>query len=140
MCYYDITSIKEGEKMSRIAEMKDRLREALELREKKAVDLARDLQIPKSAISQYLSGTRTIKDSARTYIIAEYLDVDEAWLMGFDVPMERKTQKNNDINKDTVGINELSENMKALIDFAKSVPEDKADLVLRVMKSILEDS
>lgn len=75
--------------MSRKAELKDRLRMALELREKKAVDLARDLKIPKSALSQYLSGYRTIKDSKRLYIIAEYLDVSEAWLMGFDVPMER---------------------------------------------------
>lgn len=75
--------------MSKQAEMKDRLRTALELREKKAVDLARDLKIPKSAVSQYLSGNRTIKDSKRLYIIAEYLDVSEAWLMGFDVPMER---------------------------------------------------
>ena len=89
MCYYGVTSIKEGEKMSEKAELKDRLRKALELREKKAVDLSKDLKIPKSAISQYLSGYRTIKDSKRLYIIAEYLDVSEAWLMGFDVPMER---------------------------------------------------
>lgn len=125
--------------MSRIAELKDRLREALDIREKKAVDLSRDLKIPKSAISQYLSGARTIKDSRRGYIIAEYLDVDEAWLMGFDVPMERKAQKNNGTNN-AVEHSTLSHNQKALIDFAKSVPDDKADMILRVMKSILEDS
>lgn len=33
----------------------------------------------------------------------------------------------------------LSENTKKLIDFAKSVPDDKVDLVLKVMKSIVED-
>lgn len=124
--------------MSKQAEMKDRLRLALDLSNKKAVDLARDLKIPKSAISQYLSGYRTIKDSKRLYIIAEYLDVSEAWLMGFDVPMER-IQKNNGTGN-AVKEKELSDNMKALIEFVKSVPEDKADLVLRVMKSILEDS
>ena len=80
-------------KMSKKEELKDRLRIALDLREKKAVDLTRDLKIPKSAISQYLSGNRTIKDSKRLYIIAEYLDVSEAWLMGFDVPMERHLAK-----------------------------------------------
>lgn len=83
------------------AELKDRLRFALELREKKAVDLSRDLKIPKSAISQYLSGNRTIKDSRRLYIIAEYLGVSEAWLMGFDVPMERHLA---DIEVEPVGI------------------------------------
>ena len=90
MCYYCVTPIKEGEKMNTKEELKDRLRKGLELREKKAADLSRDLKIPKSAISQYLSGYRTIKDSRRLYIIAEYLDVSEAWLMGFDVPMERR--------------------------------------------------
>ncbi len=124
--------------MSIRADMKDRLRAALEIREKKAVDLSRDLKIPKSAISQYLSGHRIIKDSKRLFIIAEYLDVSEAWLMGFDVPMERI--KKDDTQKDIVERNEMSESTKALIDFAKSVPEDKADLILRVMKSILEDS
>lgn len=32
----------------------------------------------------------------------------------------------------------VSEKRKALIDFAKSVPEDKAEMILRVMKSIVE--
>lgn len=76
--------------MSKKEELKDRLQKALDLREKKAADLARDLKISKSAISQYLSGYRKIKDSERLYIISEYLDVSEAWLMGYDVPMERR--------------------------------------------------
>lgn len=33
----------------------------------------------------------------------------------------------------------LSEKRQALIDFAKSVPEDKAEMILRVIKSIVED-
>lgn len=83
--------------MNEKAELKDRLQMALDLRKKKAADLARDLKIPKSAVSQYLSGNRTIKDSKRLYAIAKYLDVSEAWLMGFDVPMERPMeQKKND--------------------------------------------
>ena len=32
----------------------------------------------------------------------------------------------------------LSEKRKALIDFAKAVPDDKAEMILRVMKSIVE--
>ena len=83
--------------MNEKAELKDRLQMALDLRGKKPVDLAKDLKIPKSAISQYLSGNRTIKDSKRLYAIAKYLDVSEAWLMGYDVPMERPMeQKKND--------------------------------------------
>lgn len=66
--------------------LKDRLNEALILRGKKAVDLTRDLGIPKSAISQYLSGKSQKMDEDRLQKIASYLDVSEAWLVGFDVP------------------------------------------------------
>ena len=33
----------------------------------------------------------------------------------------------------------LSENKKALIDFAKAVPDDKAAMILKVIRSIVED-
>ena len=32
----------------------------------------------------------------------------------------------------------FSENQKKLIDFAKTVPQDKVDMILRVMRSIVE--
>ena len=73
----------------KVAELKDRLREAMALRNKKAVDLSSNLGIPKSAISQYLSGRSKDMDSPRLYKICVYLDVSEAWMMGFDVPMKR---------------------------------------------------
>ena len=71
------------------------------LRNKKAVDLSSNLDIPKSAISQYLSGRSKDMDSPRLYKICVYLDVSEAWMMGFDVPMERPAeQKKSDIKID----------------------------------------
>ena len=78
-------------------EMKNRLQYAMNMTGKKAVDLSNALGIPKSAISQYLSGRSKKMPSERLYAIAKYLDVSEAWLMGFDVPMERPAeQKEND--------------------------------------------
>lgn len=86
-----------------IAELKDRLKEAMNLREKKAADLANDLEIPKSALSQYLSGKSKNMDSVRMYRLCVYLNVNEAWMMGYDAPMERpKEQKNNDIMSDII--------------------------------------
>lgn len=70
--------------------LKSRLYEAMTIRGKKAVNLTRDLDIPKSAVSQYLSGKSQNMDSARLYAIAKYLDVSEPWLLGYDVPMERQ--------------------------------------------------
>lgn len=80
--------------------LRDRLRQALAAKGKKAIDLTNDLQIPKSAVSQYLSGKSQNMDSERLYNIAKYLDVSEPWLLGFDVPMERRAEKKNDIAVD----------------------------------------
>lgn len=112
--------------------LKHRLHEALTMRNKKAVDLSRDLKIPKSAISQYLSGKSQNMDSGRLYSICRYLDVNEAWIMGFDVPMEREKNKLSENG-------ELTENKKKLIDFVMSVPDEKAEKILQVMKLILQD-
>jgi len=40
--------------------------------------------------------------------------------------------------KPTVIDDELSEKQRILMDFVKSVPDDKAEMILRVMKSIVE--
>lgn len=80
----------------RVAELKDRLREALEKREIRAIDLSRQTGVPKGAISYYLLGKSTPK-ADRLFIICKALGVSEAWMLGYDVPMDRTpTQKKND--------------------------------------------
>ena len=77
-------------------EIKDRLREAMEIRGLRAVDLVEKTDIPKGAISYYLAG-RSQPKSDRIYLLARALDVNEAWLLGYDVPMHRsEAQKKND--------------------------------------------
>lgn len=115
--------------------LKSRLYEAMTIRGKKAVDLTRDLQIPKSAVSQYLSGKSQNMDSERLYAIAKYLDVDEPWLLGFDVPMKSNTETKKEQPTEYDG---LSENRKALIDFAMSISDAKAEKFLRLLQSIEE--
>lgn len=51
--------------------------------------------------------------------------------------VEDKSNAEN-IKKESANDDGLTDNMRALIDFAKSVPEDKAEMILRVMKSIVE--
>ena len=78
------------------AELKDRLKEALERRRMRAVDLVEAAEVPKSAISFYLAGKSKPK-ADRLYKIAQALDVSEAWLLGYNVAMERTPdQKKND--------------------------------------------
>lgn len=80
----------------RPAEIKDRLKEALEIRGLRAADLVEKTGVPKSAVSFYLAGKSKPK-ADRLYIIAQALDINEAWLLGYDVPMGRTVdQKKND--------------------------------------------
>lgn len=58
-----------------------------------STELCRRTGIPKSAMSQYRSGSFLPK-ADRTYLIAKALNVSEAWLMGYDVPMERNNIDN----------------------------------------------
>ena len=79
-----------------LAELKDRLQQALDRKGWKAVDLVEKTDIPKGAISYYLAGKSKPK-ADRLYIIAQALNVSEAWLLGYDVPMGRTDdQKKND--------------------------------------------
>lgn len=80
----------------RMAELRDRLREALDKRNMRPVDLMEKTGVPKSALSFYLAGKSKPK-ADRLYIIAQALDVSETWLLGYDVPMGRTDdQKKND--------------------------------------------
>lgn len=74
----------------------ERLQEAMTLRGMRAVDLSEKTDIPKGAISYYTSGKSRPK-ADRLYTLARALDVSEAWLLGYDVPMARtNNQKKND--------------------------------------------
>ena len=64
-----------------------RLKQALNIRNIKQSELSSRTKIPKSAISQYISGSFKPKQD-RIELIADALDVSIAWLMGFDVAME----------------------------------------------------
>lgn len=83
-------------KTERVARLQDRLKEALSARGMKAIELSRRTEIPKGAISYYLLGKSSPK-ADRLNLICSALNVSEAWMLGYDVPMERTTeQKKND--------------------------------------------
>lgn len=76
-----------------------RIKQALELRNMKQADLVERTGIGKSAISQYLSGKYVPKQKA-THLIAKALNVSEAWLMGYNVPMERIEEVKRTVTKE----------------------------------------
>lgn len=73
---------------NRVSTIADRLREGMELRGKKQVDLVQATGLCKGAISNYLSGRYEPKWEAMCKL-ALALDVSKMWLAGYDVPMER---------------------------------------------------
>lgn len=76
--------------MNKVSTTAIRLKEAMDVRRCRAVELSQLSGVGKSAISQYLSGKVTPKQD-KVYKLAQVLEVDESWLMGLDVPMEKTT-------------------------------------------------
>lgn len=105
-----------------------RIKEALEIRDMTQADLCRATGIGKSAMSQYVNG-RLVPRQDRTYLIARSLNVSEAWLMGFDVPMDRLTPASPE---ESERIREFSE------VFGKLTPEQQT-LIISQIKGILSN-
>lgn len=90
------------ENSKRPAELRHRLREALDDLQMKPIELAEKAGVPKSMISYYLSG-KNVPKADRVYKMAHVLGVNEAWLLGYDVPKIRTAeQKKNDTLVDVV--------------------------------------
>lgn len=98
------------------AEFKDRLRLAMEVREIRAVDIAKRLGVSEGTISQYKSGACTPK-AERLGQLARILRVNPAWLMGLDVPMERE---------------ELSQDERRIIKAYRAMSHDQQKLVCQM--------
>ena len=90
-------------------------------------DLAEKMGYNHSTITRIETGKIDIPQS-RILQFADVLHTDIAYLMDWS-----EDQKEKPVQED-----ELSENIKKLVDFAKSVPDDKAELVLKLMRTIVE--
>lgn len=78
----------------------ERLKELLKYFDIKQNDLSKRTGIPKSAISMYIKGQRVPRQD-RISDISEAYNVNEAWLMGYDVPM-RKNNPASDTGFDNI--------------------------------------
>lgn len=94
-------------------------------------ELALMLGCSNTTISKYEQGEIENMPRPRMKKLAEILQASPVVLFGF-TPEDEKKEK-------PTANNELSEKKKALMDFAKAVPEEKAELVLKVIRSIVED-
>lgn len=83
--------------------------------------------IPKSAMSQYLSGAFEPKHD-RLYILAQALHVNEAWLMGYDVPKTPERPKEHGVKIPVLGYVRAGipvEAVEEILDY-EEIPESMA--------------
>ena len=105
----------------------ERIATALAIRNMKQSYLCEITKIPKSAISQYISGAFEPKQD-RIYLIARALDVSEAWLMGYDVPMERDKK----VSPDKM---ELTEGEKKWLELYNKVSDETKSVLINMLDS-----
>lgn len=70
------------------ASVKDRLKQAMSYRNMTAADLCRKGHFAKATVSYWLNG-RNEPNNEKLYLLAKILDVSEAWLLGYDVKIDR---------------------------------------------------
>ena len=92
--------------------------------------MCNEVGISKSLMTDLKSGRKKSVNAETAQKIAAYFNVSVGYLLGEEEKEEKKEQPTE--------YDGLSEKRKALIDFAMSVPDDKAEMILRVMKSIVE--
>lgn len=99
----------------------------------KQSDMVKRTGLPKSALSMYINGNRQPRQDKLT-IIADCYGVSEAWLMGYDVPMFKKDESNNEVDLGNI-LTELftgdTENFEKLIRIYKQLdPETRSAYIL----------
>ena len=112
-----------------------RIRKALARRNMTQAELCTKTQISKSTLSEYLSGRYEPKQD-KVFIISQALNVDPVWLMGYDVPMEKKEeaiQKNNSPTEP-----QLSEGEKLMLELFRRIPEDRQPAALELLRAALK--
>lgn len=97
-----------------------------------------NIKMNKSDLSQYCSG-KTEPNQDKLFVLSIALNVNEAWLMGFDVPMERKDNIiscDDNIIKSFAGKPDMEINRHIYYSLS-----DKSELVERTKKydSLLEE-
>jgi transcriptional regulator with XRE-family HTH domain len=90
--------------------------------------LCTDLKMSKGTLTDLKMGRQKSLSAEKAQKIASYFNVSVGYLLGDEEKKEQPTEFDG-----------LSEKKKALMQFAMSVPDDKADMILQVMRTILKN-
>lgn len=101
-----------------------RLKKAMHTRNIKAADLSKKTKISPPMISDYLKGKYKAKQE-NLYLLASALDVNEAWLMGQDVSIERIPDELRGLTKDEILLNKI-----------KNLNEDQQEAIINIIDNM----
>ncbi len=90
------------------------------------------VKMNKSDMSQYVSG-KSEPSQDKLVVLAMALNVQESWLMGFDVPENKEKPA-------TTNGDGLSANKKALMDLIENCPEEEAARLLQILQLFLDNA
>ena len=105
----------------------DRIQELCKWKGVSGSRMCLDLGMSKSTMSDLKSGRKKGVTAETAQKIASYFNVSVGYLLG-EEEKEKPTIQEDD---------GLTENQRKLMEFAKSVPDDKAYMILQVMKTIV---
>ena len=108
-----------------------RIEQALIIRDMKPSELCKLAQVPKSSLSLYLKGAYEPKQD-KIYKMAIALNVNEMWLTGYDVPMERGN---------TIQCNptDLTDSEKIMLELFRQIPESQQKVLIRMIRGGLDN-
>lgn len=86
------------------------------------------VKLERNDLSQYVSG-KVLPGQDKLTILGLALNVSEAWLMGFDVPMEREIAP--------AAQEEGNERIAEVVELFKLLSKTEQDLIIRQIKGIL---
>ena len=116
--------------IKKVSNSRNRLIELMEHYHINQTELCRRTGLQKSALSNYINGDREPRQ-AQISLIADPFNINPAWLMGYDVPMEMPTPK---VELDS----QIAEAMKMYNEYIKASPEIQGmiESLLKLSQSI----
>lgn len=115
-----------------------RLKQIMDARNLRQVDILEaakpyckkyDVKLGKNALSQYVSG-KVEPGQEKLTVLGLALGISEAWLMGYEVPMDRSI---------TPTANEYSGRTKAYIELFELLTSEQQTLIINQIKGILSN-
>lgn len=118
----------------KVSNSANRIKELLEMNNMSQADFCRKTGLSRSIVSLYINGKREPAQD-NIFAISQNFNVDPAWVMGFDVPMNRKyATENAAILAKVRNDEELTKALKVYF----SLPEDKKKYAIKLIKMLAD--